>query len=107
MTEPTLLVQLAIPAGIEIAAFTVPNNAKARIQGMTFCNRVTTVSSFRLSFSKLGAPTSTKDFIYYDLPMTGNNTFLSELQFSMDATDVLRVYSATGNVSMTVYGKLT
>lgn len=107
MTEPTLLAQVAVPAAIETTLLTVPNNSKARIQGLTFCNRSAVAASFRLSFSKFGAPTATKDFIYYDLPMTANNTFLSELDFSMDATDALRVYSVTGNVSVTVYGKLT
>ncbi len=108
MTEPAIIAQLAIPTGgTESVLLAVSGNMKARVQGLTFCNTAASPASFRLSFSKLGAPTALKDYVYYDLPMTSNNTFLSELDFTMDGTDVLRVYSGTGHVSVTLYGKLT
>lgn len=107
MNEPAILTQAVIGQAVEIALVAVPANMKARIQGLTVCNRSASPSSFRISFSKRGASTSNADYVYYDLPITGNNTFLSELDFSMDGTDVLRAYSVQGNLSITVYGKLT
>lgn len=107
MTEARLLGQFLLPAGAETVLLTVPNNSKAYIQGFTFCNQVAAGRTFRLSFSKLGQATATKDYIYYDLPLSGNNTFLSNLEVTLDGTDVIRAYSLLGNVSVELYGRLT
>lgn len=105
--DPKILAQLDIPAAAETVLLTAPSDGKARVQGFTFANRNNAANSFRLSFSKLGAATALKDYVYYDLPMTANNVFLTELDFTMDGTDVCRVYSTNGGITVTLYGKLT
>lgn len=107
MTEPGILAQLAIPAAVEQVLLAVPANSKARIQGFTFTNRSGSADTFRLSFSLRGAATSSKDYVYYNLPLDANDTFLSELDFTLDGTGVVRVFCSLGNISVTMYGQLT
>lgn len=104
MIETRVIAQLAIPAAAETVLYTVQDDQKCNVQGFTFCNRSVGTDYFRLSISKLGAPTATRDYVYYNLPLTGNNTFLSELDVTIDNTDVIRVYCTNGNISVTLYG---
>lgn len=107
MNIPNLLASLDIPAAAEQDLYTVPGSQSLTVQGFEFCNRNAGANSFRLSISLAGAATAAADYLYYDLPMTANNSFLVELDTVLPAAAVIRVYSVTGNVTVNLFGVLT
>lgn len=68
------------------------------------CNRSAVPTSFRVSISFRGGPTAAADYLYYDLPIGGNDTFLVELDSRLEAADVIRVYATLATLSFTLYG---
>lgn len=102
-----ILAQLVPGAAVEAVLFTVPAKGKSRIQELIVCNRSATPATFRFSISQLGAPTATKDYIYFDLPIPGNDTFSNEMGLTLNATDTLRVFASTANLTFTLLGANT
>lgn len=102
-----ILAQLVPGAAVETLLFQVPAQSKALIQEFVVCNRAGAGSSFRISISLLGAATTTKDYLYFDLPIAGNDTFSNELGLTLNASDVIRVYSSSVNLTFTLLGALT
>ena len=57
-----------------------------------------------LSIAISGAATTNKDYIYYDLPIGANDTFIATIGVTLAATDVVRVYASNTNLSFSLYG---
>jgi hypothetical protein len=99
-----ILGQVATSATTETALYTVPAATSAIINTFTVCNRSATAATFRLSFDQAGGGTATKDYVYYDLAIAGNDTFIATVGFTLAATDVVNVYASTANLSFQVFG---
>lgn len=104
MVETRVLAQQLIPAAADSVLYTVARNAKTRIQGFTFVNESAVQDQFSLALCKQGAPAAPANYVYYLLPIVGDDTFLSELDVVLDQTDVIRVYSLNGTTAVTLYG---
>ena len=100
----TTLTQLAPGAGIETILLSVSSTEKALISQIAVCNRSAAASLFRLSISLLGVPTTVKDYLYYDLPVNGNDTFAIELGVTLNANDVMRVFCGSAYLALLVFG---
>jgi len=99
-----ILGQSAPNATTETALYTVPAATSAIISTLSVCNRAATPATFRLSFDQGGGGTSTKDYVYYDLEITGNDSFLVTAGFSLAATDVVNVYASSSSLSFNLFG---
>lgn len=84
--------------------YTVPSATKSVVSSLIVANRGTTTASFRVSIAVSGAATSNKDYIYYDLPIGGNDTFIATVGITLSATDVVRIYSSNSSLSFSIYG---
>lgn len=71
---------------------------------MIVCNRASTQTSFRVSVAQGGAATSNKDYIYYDLLIGGNDTFIATVGITLSAGDEVRVYTSSTSLSFSLYG---
>lgn len=91
-------------ATTETALYTVPAATSAVASSIIICNRASTQASFRVSISASGAATSNKDYIYYDLLIAGNDTFIATIGVTLGTTDVVRVYASSANISFSLYG---
>jgi hypothetical protein len=96
-----ILGQINPAAATLTVAYTVAasRHATARI---LVCNRGT-ASSFRVAISPLGAAIANQHYLAYDQALAANEA-VSSVPFTVTATDVVRVYSASGNVSFTITG---
>jgi hypothetical protein len=104
---PTLykvLGQVSPSATTETALYTVPAATSAVASSVIVCNRSAVLSTFRISIAVAGASTATKDYIYYDLPIGANDTFIATIGVTLAATDVVRVYASNTNLSFSLYG---
>lgn len=99
-----ILSQNALAAITETDLYTVPTSTDTAISSVVICNRGATTTSFRLYVAAAGATTSNKMYLYYDLPLSPNNTFIATVGLTLATTDVLRGYAANGSVSMSAFG---
>jgi len=96
--------QAAPAATTETDLYTVPGATNTVTSSIIICNRGVTDATFRISLSPLGAATANPDFLYFDETVPANKTFVATIGQAMIATDVLRVFASTANLSFNVSG---
>lgn len=96
--------QAAPLATSETVLYTVPAATSAIASSLTVCNRSASPDKFRFSVSVGGGATATKDYLYYDLTINGNDTFTATLGITLATGDVVRVYAGTANLSFSLWG---
>ncbi len=104
-TTLKILGQTSPSALTETDLYSVPAVTSAVVSTITICNRSTSQATFRVSVSVAGAATGNKDYIYYDVILGGNDTFAATMGISLAATDKIRVYSSTANLSFNLFGQ--
>lgn len=85
--------------------YTVPALASTVISSLVVCNRSSTATSFRVSVSPSGAAISSEHYIYYDVPIGGNDTFIATVGLTLAATDIVRVYANDATLSFSLFGQ--
>jgi len=91
-----------IPAATTLTdAYTVPAAKQATIE-VVICNRGG-AASIRLSHAIAGIADATKQYLLYNFSLAVGDTKSTE-QITLDATDVIRVYSDTGTVVFNING---
>jgi hypothetical protein len=83
--------------------YTVPGGRTAVISSVTVCNFGAN-SNWRLSISIGGAADDPKQYLYYDMPHSANDTFIATIGITLSAGDVVRVYSGSGDISFNLFG---
>jgi len=75
------------------------------ISTVVACNQGSGSTSFRLSVSQGGGATATKDYLYYDVPIPGNDTFAATFGITLATGDKIRAYIPSGAVvAFAVFG---
>jgi hypothetical protein len=95
----------ADPSAItETDLYTVPAATSAVASSITITNRNATIAYFRVSIAVSGAATSDKDYLYYDLPIAGNDTFIATIGVTLADRDVVRVYASASKLTFQLFG---
>lgn len=90
------------PAATTLAdAYTVPVNKRATVE-VVCCNR-SSATTIRLQHAIAGASSANAQYLLYDYAL-GANEAKSTARFTVNGTDVVRVYSTSGNVSFNING---
>lgn len=84
-------------------AYVVPSNKTTTISSIVICNSGL-VSYFRISVQVLGASDTISQYLYYDLPIDANDTFIATIGITLNAGDVVAVQSYTNNLSFNLFG---
>lgn len=79
-------------------------SAATIISTLTVCNRSATPTSFRIAISPTGAAVADEDYIYYDVPISGNDTFAATFGLSIQAGGIIRVYATLATLSFNFTG---
>jgi len=85
-------------------AYTSPASTSTTISSIVVANRSATGTSFRISVAQAGAADDNKQYLYYDVAIAGNDTFVATIGVTLAATDVLRVYATLATLSFNVFG---
>ena len=99
-----ILGQSSPSATTETDLYTVPPATSAVCSSVSICNRGTTQTTFRVSISQGGAAITNKDYLYYDVTLAGNDTFIATIGVTLAATDKIRVHSGNSSLSFQVWG---
>jgi hypothetical protein len=99
-----VLGQVSPSASVETNLYTVPAATSAIGSSIIIANRGTSVATFRVSIAVNNAATTPKDYIYYDLPIGANDTFIATIGITLGFNDRVRVYASNTNLSFSLYG---
>ena len=99
-----ILGQSAPSATTETDLYTVPSSTSAVISSIVICNRGTGATTFRVSISPIGDATVDKDYLYYDVTLAGNDTFIATVGITLATTDKVRVYAGNNKLSFNLFG---
>ena len=99
-----VLGQLSPSASTLTTLYTVPSLKKATISSFYAANRESTATTIRASVAVTGETDSLKQYIYYDIELPENETFVATVGITMSETDVFRVYSPSSGVSFNLFG---
>lgn len=100
-----VLAQSAPTASSITDIYTVPGATSTTISSIMVCNQNSTGSiNFRISIAVSGASDTPKQYLYYDVPLISNDTFVAVIGLTLGSSDVLRVMTDTANVSFSVFG---
>ena len=106
-TKPKLLAQLYPAAATPSNLYDCPADIPATIvSSLAICNQGAADDAVRVSISAAGSATASKDYLYYDLPLPGHDTFVASIDITLMAGDILRVRSTTGTTSFNLFGTL-
>jgi hypothetical protein len=84
--------------------YTVPATTSTVCSSLSICNRGGTPTTFRVSISPAGAAIANKDYLYYDVTLAGNDTFIATIGVTLATTDKIRVYAGNANLSFQIFG---
>lgn len=96
--------QSAPSATTETTLYTVPASTSAIVSSVVVCNRSGSADTFRVTHNVGGGATATKDHLCYDHAIGANDTVTLTLGITMAATDKIKVYAGTANLSFNLYG---
>lgn len=84
--------------------YTVPGATQTVVASVFVCNQSAVADSFRISVAVAGAADSPEQYLYYNVPIRGNATFVATVGITMSTTDVLRIRSTNGTCSFNATG---
>lgn len=102
-----VLGQVAPGAASLTTLYTVPALTSTAVSSITICNRSATATSFRVAIRPAGAAISNEHYLYYDVTIAGNDTFVATIGVTLATTDVVSVYATLATLSMQIYGQET
>ena len=103
-TTYKILGQVAPAATTETDLYTVPASTETIVSSLVIANRGSTSATYRISVSNNGSATATKDYLIYDAPLSPNSVVALTLGITLDATDKIRVYGSTADLSVNAFG---
>lgn len=100
-----ILGQSALAANTLTDVYTVPSQKKATITMVTICNRSILETTFRIAIAKNGEADSLKQYIHWDVPLPGKDTFMISFFLLINEGDVVRSSSLGSSVSINISGQ--
>ena len=83
--------------------YTVPAATTTVVSSITICNISATQTTFRVAVRPLGAAIADEQYIYYDVTLAGNDTFIFTGGITLIATDVISVYATLATLSFNLF----
>lgn len=103
-TTYKIIGQSAPSATTETDLYTVPAATQTIISTIVVANRSSSDATFRISVAPDGAATANSQYIAYDLTCGGNGINAFTFGLTLDATDKIRVYASSANLTFSAFG---
>lgn len=99
-----VLGQVAPSASANTTLYTTPASTSTIINSVVVCNTNPSATTFRVAVRPNGATIEAKHYVAYEIPIAGNATTELSLGITMDASDIVTVYSTSGTLSFNAFG---
>lgn len=96
------LAQVSPSAATLTTAYTVPANKRATIE-VVICNRNAATNAVRVSHAIGGAADAVTQYLLYDYGIAANGS-VTTAKFTVNAGDVVRVYTTNAGTSFNING---
>ena len=104
-TTLKVLGQSAPSAASLTTLYTVPGSTTAVCSSIVVCNRSSVATTFRIAVRPAGAAISNEMYLYYDVSISGNDTFVGTIGLTLGATDIVSVYATLATLSFNLFGQ--
>ena len=105
---PTLrkvLGQVAPAATTDTTLYTVPASTSTVASSLVVANRGVVGGFFRVAVRPAGAALAPQHYLYYDVEIPANDTFIATIGLTLAAADVVTVRSTVATVSFNLFGE--
>lgn len=103
-TNYKVLGQSAPAAATPVSLYTVPSATETVISTINVVNVNSASDIIRIAVRPNGASLNASHYIVYELTLAGYATFTYTAGITLDATDVVTVYSTNGHSSFSAFG---
>ena len=100
-----VLGQSAPGATTQTTLYTVPALTSTVCSSIVVANRSATATTFRVAVQPAGAGIANQHYLYYDVTLAGNDTFIATIGITLATTDVVSVYNTLATLSFNLYGQ--
>jgi len=105
MTTALKVLGQVFPAATTLTPiYTVPSGKQATCSTVMVCNQSAMPTTFRISVAIAGAADNLPQYLYYDFPIAGADTFAATIGISLGSLDVVRCYAGTASLSFNLFG---
>ena len=96
-----------VSANVDTGLYTVPAATQTVVSSIIVCNRGTTTETFRVAHvdGAIGS-VANEDYIYYDIEIAANDTFIATVGLTMEATHTLLVRSSSADSQKAFTGQV-
>jgi len=99
-----VLAQSAPSATTNTDIYTVAASTQVVISTITICNRAGSAATYRIAIRPNAATLANQHYIAYDATVPANDMISLTLGITIDAADVVTVYSSSANLSINLFG---
>lgn len=85
--------------------YTVPALTQTVVSSIVVSNNSGTATSFRIAVRPAGAAIAPEHYLYYDVTLAGNDTFVATIGITLDTTDVVSVHSTLATLAFSAFGQ--
>ncbi len=103
-TTYKILGQSAPSATTSTDLYTVPSATETIVSSLVITNRGATSATYRVSVSANGAALANEQYLVYDASIAANSTVALSLGITLDASDKVRVYASSADLSFNAFG---
>ena len=105
MAETRKVLYQIVPGAASLTdSYVVPGSTQAIVSSIVISNNSATPTAFRISVAIAGAADNSKQYLYYDTPIAGNDTFVATIGITLGAADKIRVYATLATLAFNVFG---
>jgi hypothetical protein len=92
-------------ATTETELYAVPSLTSTVVSTVTIANQAATSATYRIAVRPAAdASTAAKHYIVYGATVAANDTTMLTLGITLAASDTLRIYASTANISFSAFG---
>jgi len=84
--------------------YTVPSATQTVVSTITICNQSANADTIRIAIRVAGSALSSEEYIAYEEPLSGYSMMTITAGITLNATDVITVYSTNGTCSFNAFG---
>jgi hypothetical protein len=84
--------------------YTVPSATQTIVSTLVICNQAATAATFRIAVRPDAATLAAVHYVAYDVTVGANDSTALTLGLTLDAADVITVYSSSATLSFSAYG---
>jgi len=84
--------------------YTCPAATQTVISTISICNQAATSATYRIAVRPNGATLAPEHYVVYDATIQANTTAAYTLGLTIDASDVITIYSSSATMSFNAYG---